>query len=199
MYLSRTQPTAMSHHTSSNDWWQRNHLAYWNYAVFPTKKELIYRIFRAAYPQGAFVDDNLNLAELRDKDVIWSRLQEQIRKATFDLSDFLTGLFEEEPPLRFDVEKQQIIRDYYKALLREAESDLFVSQNGRYFEFRCMEELLVRYRKADPKTWMKEPEQGKPRLPLPRVDGFKFAQEHLDLRDTSDVKYHQRGLNRLLE
>ncbi|KAI1775713.1 hypothetical protein F4818DRAFT_414748 [Hypoxylon cercidicola] len=182
-----------------NTWWHRNHLSCWNYPTLPTKKELIYRVFRAAYPEGAFVDDNLTLTELRDKDVIWNRLAVQINGATDSLHLFLNVLFEEEPRLRTDQEKQKVLHDYYVALLNEARNALFISQNGRYLEFRCMEELLVRYRKADMKTWMNEPEPGQPRFQLPRVEGFQFAQEHLDLQLGSNVTIQMHRLHRLHE
>lgn len=155
--------------------------------MLPTKKELIYHIFRAAYPHGAFVDDNLNLAELRHKDVIWKNLETQIDTATTHLERFLETQSQEEPRLQSNPKMKAALKNYYVALLSEAYQALYVSQNGLYHEFRCMEEMLVRYRKADPEKWMNEPEQGQARYKLPRVEGFQFAEEHLVLQRGNDV------------
>lgn len=132
--------------------------------------------------------DDLKLAELRDKDEIWDYLQAQMNEASYDLGGFLQILFQEETRLRSDAEKQKVVRHYYTELLSEARAGLYKSQNGHYLEFRCMEELLVRYKEADGKKWMREGDQ--PRLlQLLHVEEFQSAQEHLDLRAGSDMEY----------
>ncbi|KAI1373238.1 hypothetical protein F4677DRAFT_225102 [Hypoxylon crocopeplum] len=184
----------MSHHTPDT-WWHRNHLQCWNYPKLPTKKELIYRVFRAAYPNGAFVDDDLKLVKLRDKDMIWRRVVAEFTKAYNDLEPFLLALFAEEPRLRSDQQKQSLLYDYYGALLEESRYALFVSQNGRYFEFRSMEELLVRYIRTNRETWARD--HLDPEFYLPSTEGFLFAREHLELVDGSEAKSIQRRLKDL--
>ncbi|KAI1413791.1 hypothetical protein F5Y13DRAFT_23515 [Hypoxylon sp. FL1857] len=179
---------------SSNTWWQRNHLQCWRYPDLPTKKELIYRVFRAAYPHGAFVDDNLKLVELRDKDLVWQDLEAEFAKASEDLDAFLKHLFAEEPRLRGKENKQQIVREYYVALLAESRYALYVSQNGRYFEFRTMEELLVRYRQVDEKTLGGLPPKI---IPFTLAAGFGFAIDHLESSEASKVKILQRRVKAL--
>ncbi|XXG95073.1 hypothetical protein Hte_001333 [Hypoxylon texense] len=190
-------------HPAPDNWWHKNRLHGWNYPQLPTKKELIYRILRAAYPDGAFVDDKLNLVELEKKDpkdhrdykeIMWDKLRTEIRMANSELRSFLQRLFKEESRLGSDPEKQEVLRQYYEALLDEAEEALFISQNGRYWELRCMEEILVRYKKANSTSWMKEPEQGGPLLELPKVEAFQFAQEHLKLRLGGSAARHLQSL-----
>ncbi|KAL7629724.1 hypothetical protein AAE478_001247 [Parahypoxylon ruwenzoriense] len=182
----------MAHHTRNN-WWHRNHLQCWKYPELPTKKELIYRVFRAAYPYGAFVDDNLKLVELVDKDVIWAKLEAQLDEATRGVDGFVAALCAEEPRLRGDARKHDLLRRYYLALCWEARESLWISQNGRYFEFRCMEELLVRYRRdcdcgADADAWKRKGKPLRPRPRLPPVAALRFAEEHLELKDGSELE-----------
>ncbi|KAI0380416.1 hypothetical protein F5Y04DRAFT_257369 [Hypomontagnella monticulosa] len=179
----------MSRHTPSKNWWHRNRLECWKYPEFPTQKELIYRVFRAAYPHGAFVDDDLKLVELRDKDTIWNNLDSQFDKAHRDLDEFLGALFAEEPRLRSSQKKQAMVREYYLTLLGAAKYALFVSQNGHYYEFRCMEELLVRHRQVSKSSWMKDlPES---RFKLPPIEGFRVAKQYLEPSEQSEIKILQ--------
>lgn len=128
--------------------------------------------------------DDLKLVELRDKDVVWRRLEAEFDKAYKDLGLFLQSFFAEEPRLR-PLPKQLLVRDYFMALLSESRYALYVSQNGRYFEFRCMEELLVRYRQTNIQTWAKEGNQH--RFQPPPIGGFIFAKEHLDVTRGSEM------------
>ncbi|KAI1383644.1 uncharacterized protein F4822DRAFT_434760 [Hypoxylon trugodes] len=173
-----------------NTWWHRNHLEVRKYPDFATKKQLIYRVFRAAYPHGAFVDDNLALVELRDKDTIWANISAQFDAAARDLEPFLAELFRYEP---FSSPSQQrLVREYYHTLLGEAKYAVHISQNGRYFEFRAMEELLVRYRKSNPGTWASETPD--PREGMPVVGGFWSVREQLEARKGSDLRTLQLRL-----
>ncbi|KAI1135059.1 hypothetical protein F5Y05DRAFT_396423 [Hypoxylon sp. FL0543] len=181
---------------SANTWWQRNHLQSWKYPEMPTKKELIYRVFRAAYPHGAFVDDDLKLVEPRNKDQVWSALEVEFSKADKDLDAFLERLFAEEPRLRGDGEKQQVVSEYYTSLLSSARYALYISQNGRFFEFRSMEELLVRYKQADEKMLARNLS---PIAPFTMAGAFGFAIEHLESEDDSKVRYLQRRIKALEE
>ncbi|OTA63196.1 hypothetical protein K449DRAFT_421979 [Hypoxylon sp. EC38] len=176
-------------------WWERNHLQCWLYPQLPTKKEFIYRVFRAAYPHGAFVDDNLKLVELRDKDIIWSDLEAEFAKASKDLDHFLRELFSNNPRLRGKKEKQQAVHEYYLALLAESRYTLYISQNGHYYEFRSMEELLVRYRHADEKT---RTGKSPPTIPFSQA-GFRFAVEHLEPAEENKIKILERRIKTMEE
>ncbi|KAI1205837.1 uncharacterized protein F4807DRAFT_253927 [Annulohypoxylon truncatum] len=178
----------------ANTWWHRNRLQCSNYPELPTKKELIYRVFRAAYPHGAFVDDDLKLVELRDKDSIWQNLENEMDKALDDLPAFVNTTPAEKSRLPNSTEALVILRRYYGALLHEARQALYISQNGRYFEFRSMEELVVRYKRAGGELWThKEPDEAG----VPTVGGWAFAREHLELVPGSEVKYLQQRLKLL--
>ncbi|KAI1452518.1 hypothetical protein F4805DRAFT_26507 [Annulohypoxylon moriforme] len=175
-------------------WWHRNHLQCLNYPELPAKKEVIYRIFRAAYPHGAFVDDDLKLVELRDKDAVWQNLEDEMREALDDLRTFIATIPIEQPRLRGNNEALGILSKYYAALLQEARQALYISQNGRYFEFRSMEELVIRYKRARGKAWTcEDPDEAG----VPTVGGWAFAREHLELTHGSEVKYLQQRLKTL--
>ncbi|KAI0837804.1 hypothetical protein F5Y06DRAFT_270261 [Hypoxylon sp. FL0890] len=181
---------------SANNWWHRNHLQCWKYPDLPTKKELIYRVFRAAYPHGAFVDDDLKLVEPRNKDLVWSNLEVEFAEAAEDLDAFLQHLFAEEPRLRAKIEIQRAVHQYYQTLLDDSRYVLYISQNGRYFEFRSMEELLVRYRQLDEKMLSNK----LPSItPFTMTGGFGFAIEHLESPDESNIRYLQRHIKMLEE
>ncbi|KAI1466977.1 uncharacterized protein F4812DRAFT_433422 [Daldinia caldariorum] len=132
------------------NWWYKNHMDEKKFPNLPIKRELIYRIFRAAYPHGAFVDDDLKLVELRSKEDIWHKLMREFAHARKDLDSFVSGLCDAYSVSSAD---RATLKHYYTMLLDEAEGSLFRSQNGRYFEFRCIEELLVRYRTTSPDEW----------------------------------------------
>ncbi|KAI0148283.1 hypothetical protein F4776DRAFT_606924 [Hypoxylon sp. NC0597] len=183
---------------SSNDWstwWERNNFRAWFYPQLPSKKELIYRVFRAAYPHGAFVDDNLKLVELRDKDTIWRDLEAQFAEASKDLDYFLLDQFRNNPQLRGKKEKQKAVSEYYRTLLSESRYALYISQNGRYYEFRSMEELLVRYRHVDEKT---RTGKSSPTVPF-SLAGFGFAVEHLEPTEENKIKILERRIKTLEE
>ncbi|KAI0889558.1 uncharacterized protein GGS22DRAFT_148594 [Annulohypoxylon maeteangense] len=178
----------------ASTWWHRNHLQCLNYPDLPTKKELIYRIFRAAYPHGAFVDDDLKLAELRDKDTVWQNLETEMYEALKDLQAFVNTIPAEQPRLKGDSEALSILGRYFAALLQEARQALYISQNGRYFEFRSMEELVVRYKRTGGKAWTYEDPDD---TGVPTVGGWTFARENLELTQGSEVKYLQLRLKTL--
>lgn len=135
------------------------------------------------------MDDDLKLVELRDKDTIWNNLDSQFDKAYRDLDVFLGNLFMDEPRLRSSQNKQAMVREYYLALLEAAKYVLFTSQNGRYYEFRCMEELLVRHRQASKSSWMKDlPEST---FKIPPIEGFRLAKQYLEPSEQSQVRLLQ--------
>ncbi|KAI0173306.1 hypothetical protein GGR52DRAFT_542587 [Hypoxylon sp. FL1284] len=187
-------------YSSRPTWWHRNHLQGWTYPSMPTKKELIYRIFRAAYPQGAFVNDDLCLTELRSKDEIWKALDAQIKEADKDINRFVDELCQQETRLRRSQEKLEAVAQYYKALLDEAFATLYNSQNQPYIQFRCMEELLIRDRHAKPRDWTRDARPGHPPpVSLPTgIEGYSYAREQLDLDLASSVPEKLRLL-RLLD
>ncbi|KAI1097939.1 hypothetical protein F4804DRAFT_145446 [Jackrogersella minutella] len=177
---------------SANSWWLRNHLLPVRFPQLPTKKELIYRIFRAAYPNGAFINDNLQLQELRDKNIVWEELEKQIQDAARDLDAFAAHLQRGVRGLRQGGAALGFAREYFAHLLSEARAALLASQNGRFFEFRAMEELLVRYRAANGEAWARLP----PGAGLPTTAGLTFAVEHLEFAQASGARALQ---GRLLE
>ncbi|KAI1801123.1 hypothetical protein F4811DRAFT_535687 [Daldinia bambusicola] len=178
-----TKLVAMSQGGEEN-WWYKNHMDEKKFPNLPIKRELIYRIFRAAYPGGAFVDDDLKLVKLRDKDDVWCKLMREFDQARKDLDFFISRLRD---TYRVSSDDRATLKHYYTMLLNEAEGSLFRSQNGRYFEFRCIEELLVRYRTMDPDEWALL--TFAPDYPLPPIAGYKYAAGALDNGRGSEL-YH---------
>ncbi|KAI1090314.1 hypothetical protein F5B19DRAFT_464158 [Rostrohypoxylon terebratum] len=180
----------------ANTWWHRNHLVCVNYPDLPTKKEVIYRVFRAAYPDGAFVDDDLRLVELRDKEIVWQNLTNEMDQALGDVDAFVNTLPAQVPRLRNNASSLDSVREYYKALMQEAKQALFVSQNGLYFEFRSMEELVVRCKRAGGADWSSyDPDE--PAVGAGTVGGWSFAREYLQPSSTSTAKYLQEHVKSL--
>ncbi|KAI1478782.1 hypothetical protein F4774DRAFT_384061 [Daldinia eschscholtzii] len=171
------------------NWWYRNRMD-GKFPKLPIKRELIYHIFRAAYPHGAFVDDDLKLVDLRDKEEVWDKLECEIGNARADLDIFIFCMSDTYGVSPTD---RAMIKQYYGLLLDEAEGSLFRSQNGRYFEFRCMEELLVRYRMTYRNTWALYP--FKPEFALPPIAGYKYATDALE--EKVESKLHFLTLNYL--
>lgn len=129
------------------------------------------------------MNDDLKLAELRSKEVIWNRILVEISQAYNSIPIFLERLEYQEPRLQRDVRKQELVHRYYRALVEEARDAIFVSQNGRYFEFRCMEELLVRHRQFDPRGWRGEVKG----FVIPHIDGFSFVNEEMKSKSGSQT------------
>ncbi|KAI1443668.1 hypothetical protein F5Y02DRAFT_392509 [Annulohypoxylon stygium] len=179
-----------------NTWWHRNHLVCVNYPDLPTKKEVIYRVFRAAYPDGAFVDDDLRLVELRDKEIIWQNLTDEMDQALEDVDAFASMLPAEVPRLRNNPNCLNAVREYYKGLMQEVKQALFVSQNGLYFEFRSMEELVVRCKRAGGAGWSSY-DSNAPGLGTGAAGGLTFAREYLELSPRSTAKYLQEHVKTL--
>ncbi|KAI0134972.1 hypothetical protein F4814DRAFT_5851 [Daldinia grandis] len=174
----------MMHQGEANNWWHRNHMEEWRFPKMPIKRELIYRIFRAAYPHGAFVDDNLKMVELRDKEEVWQNLRTEIDTARADLELFISSTHETRGMSPRDI---AAFRNYYILVLEGAEESLFISQNGRYLEFRCLEELLVRYKMTSRNIWKQQ--SFSPSFVIPRIGGYRYTADALEVRAGSDLHF----------
>ncbi|KAI1642155.1 uncharacterized protein F4817DRAFT_309398 [Daldinia loculata] len=172
------------HQGGAENWWHRNHLEGWRFPKMPIKRELIYRIFRAAYPHGAFVDDNLKMVELRDKEEVWQNLKAEIDTARADLGLLIFSTHETHGMSPKDI---AAFRNYYTLVLDDAEGSLFRSQNGRYLEFRCMEELLVRYKMNYRNMWKLQ--SFSPSFVIPPAGGYRYAADALEVKAGSDLHF----------
>ncbi|KAI8959218.1 hypothetical protein F5Y11DRAFT_13136 [Daldinia sp. FL1419] len=158
-----------------DNWWYQHQPEGWKFPKMPTKREIIYILFRAAYPQGAFVDDNLKMVELRDKQEIWHNIQREISTARADLNPLIDAIHQ---TFGISQREQDTLKAYYEMVLDDAESSLYTSQNGRYLEFRCMEELLVRYKTDSRLTWALH--TAKPGFQLPHLGAYRYAADALE-------------------